>query len=122
MGRALGVFIRQAFAAFHERRDSARFFILHRSLDQGMRARGIQANAMFAGMFTTLVLVYSTEINHKCPRIAADVAWRMTFAAIRQRVMFDNHEVSGMSIAHQALVRDVTHCVVAYLNSPTKTA
>jgi len=76
---------------------------------------------MFAGMFTRLVLVYSTEITHKCPKIAADVAWRMTFTAIMQQVMFDNHEVSGMSITNQALVREVTHCVVAYLKSPTKT-
>jgi hypothetical protein len=29
---------------------------------------------MLAGMFTTLVLDYSTEIAHNCPKIAADVA------------------------------------------------
>ncbi|MCY2938153.1 MAG: TetR/AcrR family transcriptional regulator [Planctomycetota bacterium] len=122
LGRAINVFIKQAFATFHEHRNSARFFILHRSLDQGMRAQGIQANAMLAGMFTTLVLGYSNEITHNCPKIAADVAYRLTFAAVMQQVMFDNHEVSGVSIANRTLVREVTHCLVTYLKSPTKTA
>ena len=50
------------------------------------------------------------------------MAYRLTFAAVMQQVMFDNHEVSGVSIANRTLVREVTHCLVTYLKSPTKTA
>lgn len=114
---ALEVLITHVFAVVREYRNSARFFFLHRSTDQKLRAQGIQANAFFARMFTDLVLRYQSEVAHAKPAIAADVAWRMTFAMFAQQVMFENQEVSGVAIGDKALVRELARCLTAYLNS-----
>ena len=114
---ALEVLITHVFAVVREYRDSARFFFLHRSTDQKLRAQGIQANAFFARMFADLVLRYQNEIAHAKPAIAADVAWRMTFAMFAQQVMFEDQEVSGVAISDKALVRELARCLTAYLKS-----
>ena len=114
---ALEVLITHVFAIVREYRDSARFFVMHRSTDQKLRAQGIQANAFFARMFTDLVLRYQSEIAHAKPAIAADVAWRMTFAMFAQQVMFEDQEVSGVAIGDKALVRELARCLTAYLKS-----
>lgn len=109
--------IAHVFAVVREYRNSARFFFLHRSTDPELRAQGIQANAFFARTFTDLVLRYQNEIAHAKPVIAADVAWRMTFAMFAQQVMFENQEVSGVAIGDKALVGELTRCLTAYLTS-----
>ena len=114
---ALEVLITHVFAVVREYRDSARFFFLHRSTDQKLRAQGIQANAFFARMFADLVLRYQNEVAHAKPAIAADVAWRMTFAMFAQQVMFEDQEVSGVAIGDKALVRELARCLTAYLKS-----
>ena len=114
---ALEVLITHVFAVVREYRDSARFFFLHRSTDQKLRAQGIQANAFFARMFADLVLRYQNEVAHAKPAIAADVAWRMTFAMFAQQVMFEDQEVSGVAISDKALVRELARCLTAYLKS-----
>ena len=114
---ALEVLITHVFAVVREYRDSARFFFLHRSTDQKLRARGIQANAFFARMFADLVLRYQNEVARAKPAIAADVAWRMTFAMFAQQVMFEDQEVSGVAIGDKALVRELARCLTAYLTS-----
>jgi AcrR family transcriptional regulator len=114
---ALEVLITHVFAVVREYRDSARFFFLHRSTDQKLRAQGIQANAFFARMFADLVLRYQNEVAHAKPAIAADVAWRMTFAMFAQQVMFEDQEVSGVAIGDKALVRELARCLTAYLTS-----
>ena len=114
---ALEVLITHVFAVVREYRDSARFFFLHRSTDQKLRAQGIQANAFFARMFADLVLRYQNEVAHAKPAIAADVAWRMTFAMFAQQVMFEDQEVSGVAIGDRALVRELARCLTAYLTS-----
>jgi AcrR family transcriptional regulator len=114
---ALEVLITHIFAIVREYRNSARFFVMHRSTDVKMRAQGIQANAFFARMFTDLVLRYQNEIAHAKPANAADVAWRMTFAMFAQQVMFENQEVSGAAISDKALVRELARCLTAYLTS-----
>jgi len=114
---ALEVLITHIFAIVREYRNSARFFVMHRSNDVKMRAQGIQANAFFARMFTDLVLRYQNEIAHAKPANAADVAWRMTFAMFAQQVMFENQEVSGAAISDKALVRELARCLTAYLTS-----
>ena len=110
---ALEVLITHVFAVVREYRDSARFFFLHRSTDQKLRAQGIQANAFFARMFADLVLRYQNEVAHAKPAIAADVAWRMTFAMFAQQVMFEDQEVSGVAIGDKALVRELARCLTA---------
>ena len=114
---ALEVLITHIFAIVREYRNSARFFVMHRSTDVKLRAQGIQANAFFAHMFTDLVLRYQNEIAHAKPANAADVAWRMTFAMFAQQVMFENQEVSGAAISDKALVRELARCLTAYLTS-----
>lgn len=114
---ALEVLITHVFAVVREYRNSARFFFLHRSTDQKLRAQGIQANAFFARMFADLVLRYQSEVAHAKPAIAADVAWRMTFAMFAQQVMFEDQEVSGVAIGDKALVRELARCLTAYLKS-----
>jgi len=114
---ALEVLITHIFAIVREYRNSARFFVMHRSTDVKVRAQGIQANAFFARMFTDLVLRYQNEIAHAKPANAADVAWRMTFAMFAQQVMFENQEVSGAAISDKALVRELARCLTAYLTS-----
>ena len=114
---ALEVLITHVFAVVREYRDSARFFFLHRSTDQKLRAQGIQAHAFFARMFADLVLRYQNEVAHAKPAIAADVAWRMTFAMFAQQVMFEDQEVSGVAIGDKALVRELARCLTAYLTS-----
>jgi AcrR family transcriptional regulator len=114
---ALEVLITHIFAIVREYRNSARFFVMHRSTDVKLRAQGIQANAFFARMFTDLVLRYQNEIAHAKPANAADVAWRMTFAMFAQQVMFENQEVSGAAISDKALVRELARCLTAYLTS-----
>lgn len=114
---ALEVLITHVFAVVREYRNSARFFFLHRSTDQKLRAQGIQANAFFARMFADLVLRYQNEVAHAKPAIAADVAWRMTFAMFAQQVMFEDQEVSGVAISDKALVRELARCLTAYLKS-----
>jgi AcrR family transcriptional regulator len=114
---ALEVLITHVFTVVREYRNSARFFFLHRSTDQKLRAQGIQANAFFARMFTDLVLRYQSEVAHAKPAIAADVAWRMMFAMFAQQVMFENQEVSGVAIGDKALVRELARCLTAYLTS-----
>ncbi len=114
---ALEVLITHVFAVVREYRDSARFFFLHRSTDPALRAQGIQANAFFARMFADLVLRYQNEVAHAKPAIAADVAWRMTFAMFAQQVMFEDQEVSGVAIGDKALVRELARCLTAYLTS-----
>jgi AcrR family transcriptional regulator len=114
---ALEVLITHIFAIVREYRNSARFFVMHRSTDVKLRAQGIRANAFFARMFTDLVLRYQNEIAHAKPANAADVAWRMTFAMFAQQVMFENQEVSGAAISDKALVRELARCLTAYLTS-----
>jgi AcrR family transcriptional regulator len=114
---ALEVLITHMFAIVREYRNSARFFILHRSTDVKLRTQGIQANAFFARMFADLVLRYQNEIAHAKPANAADVAWRMTFAMFAQQVMFENQEVSGAAIGDKALARELARCLTAYLKS-----
>jgi AcrR family transcriptional regulator len=114
---ALEVLITHIFAIVREYRNSARFFVMHRSTDVKLRAQGIQANAFFARMFTDLVLRYQNEIAHAKPANAADVAWRMTFAMFAQQVMFENQEVSGAAISDKAVVRELARCLTAYLTS-----
>jgi len=114
---ALEVLITHMFAIVREYRNSARFFVMHRSTDVKLRAQGIQANAVFARMFADLVLRYQNEIAHAKPANAADVAWRMTFAMFAQQVMFENQEVSGVAISDKALVRELARCLTAYLTS-----
>jgi len=114
---ALEVLITHMFAIVREYRNSARFFIMHRSTDVKLRAQGIQANAVFARMFADLVLRYQNEIAHAKPAHAADVAWRLTFAMFAQQVMFENQEVSGVAIGDKALVRELARCLTAYLTS-----
>jgi hypothetical protein len=114
---ALEALITHVFAVVREYRNSARFFFLHRSTDPELRAQGIQANAFFARMFADLVLRYQNEVAHAKPAIAADVAWRMTFAMFAQQVMFEDQEVSGVAIGDKALVRELARCLTAYLTS-----
>ena len=114
---ALEVLITHMFAIVREYRNSARFFVLHRSTDVKLRTQGIQANAFFARMFADLVLRYQNEIAHAKPANAADVAWRMTFAMFAQQVMFENQEVSGAAMGDKALVRELARCLTAYLTS-----
>ena len=115
---ALEVFLSHVFTATHEYRNSARFFVLHRSSDPNLRAQGIRANAVFAGIFTTLVLSHREEIAHPHPATAADVAWRMVYASLAQQMMFDDEEVSGVPMVIPALVHEITCCIVAYLKAP----
>jgi len=115
---ALEVFLSHLFTAAHEYRNSARFFVLHRSADPSLRAQGIRANAVFAGIFTTLMLSHREEIAHASPATAIDVAWRMLYAALAQQMMFDGEEVSGVPMTIPALVREITCCLAAYLEAP----
>jgi hypothetical protein len=114
---AIEVFLSHLFTATQEYRNSARFFVLHRSADPILRAQGIRANGLFASIFTTLVLSHREEIAHTSPTIAADVAWRMLFAVIAQQMMFDDDEVSGMKMTIPTLVREIRNCLVAYLKA-----
>ena len=114
---AIEVYLSHLFTAAHEYRNSARFFVLHRSADQNLRAQGIRANTIFAGIFTTLMLSHREEISHAHPEIATDVAWRMVYAALAQQMMFDEQEVSGVKITQPALEREISCCLVAYLKA-----
>jgi len=114
---ALDVFLSHLFTATQEYRNSARFFVLHRSADPNLRAQGIRANAIFAGIFSTLVLSHREEIAHAHPATAADVTWRMLFAALAQQMMFDDEEVSGVPMTIPALVHEITCCLAAYLTA-----
>jgi AcrR family transcriptional regulator len=117
LAAAIEVFLSHLFTATQEYRNSARFFVLHRSSDPNLRAQGIRANALFAGIFSTLVLSHREEIAHAHPPTAADVTWRMLFAALAQQMMFDNEEVSGAPMTIPALVREITCCLAAYLTA-----
>ena len=114
---AIEVFLSHVFTATQEYRNSARFFVLHRSADPNLRAQGIRANAVFAGIFTTLVLSHREEIAHADPATATNVAWRMVFAALAQQMMFDDHEVSGAPMTIPALVHEIASCIAAYLKA-----
>jgi len=114
---AIEVYLSHLFTAAQEYRNSARFFVLHRSADSNLRAQGIRANAVFAGIFTTLALSHREEIAHADPATAIDVAWRMLFAALTQQMMFDDQEVSGVKMAQPALAREISCCIVAYLTA-----
>ncbi len=114
---ALGVFLSHLFTATQEYRNSARFFVLHRSADPNLRAQGILANTIFAGIFNTLVLSHREEIAHANPATAADVTWRMLYAALAQQMMFDDEEVSGVPMTTPALVHEITCCLAAYLTA-----
>ena len=114
---AIEVFLSHVFTATQEYRNSARFFVLHRSADTTLRAQGIRANAVFAGIFTTLVLSHRAEIAHADPAIATNVAWRLVFAALAQQMMFDDQEVSGVPMTIPALVHEIASCIVAYLKA-----
>jgi len=114
---AIEVFISHLFTAAGEYRNSARFFVLHRSSDPNLRAQGIRANTLFAGIFTTLMLSHREEIAHASPETAIDVAWRMLFAALTQQMMFDDEEVTGVKMTSPALVREIACCLVAYLKA-----
>jgi len=120
---AIEVFLSHLFTASQEYRNSARFFVLHRSADPNLRAQGIRANAVFAGIFTTLMLSHRAEIAHASPETAIDVAWRMLYAALAQQMMFDDQEVSGVPMTIPALVHEIACCLVAYLKAaPLKVA
>ena len=114
---AIEVFLSHLFTATQEYRNSARFFVLHRSADPNLRAQGIRANAVFAGIFTTLVLSHREEIAHADPATATNVAWRMVFAALAQQMMFDDNEVSGAPMTIPALVHEIASCIAAYLKA-----
>ena len=117
LGGAIEVFLSHLFTATQEYRNSARFFVLHRSSDPILRAQGIRANTLFASIFITLLLSHRAEIAHASPAVAADVAWRILFAVLSQQMMFDDEEVSGVPIAIPALVSEVSSCLVAYLKA-----
>ena len=114
---AIEVFLSHVFTATQEYRNSARFFVLHRSADPNLRAQGILANTIFAGIFNTLVLSHREEIAHAHPATAADVTWRMLYAALAQQMMFDDEEVSGVPMTLPALVHEIACCLVAYLKA-----
>ena len=114
---AIEVFLSHLFTASQEYRNSARFFVLHRSADPILRAQGIRANTLFAGIFTTLLLSHREEIAHASPATAVDVAWRMLYAVLAQQMMFDDEEVTGVAMATPALVSEVSSCLVAYLKA-----
>jgi hypothetical protein len=111
------VFLSHVFTATQEYRNSARFFVLHRSADPNLRAQGIRANAVFAGIFNTLVLSHREEIAHANPATAADVTWRLVYATLAQQMMFDDDEVSGVPMTIPALVHEITCCLAAYLTA-----
>ena len=111
------MFLSHVFTATQEYRNSARFFVLHRSADPNLRAQGIRANAVFAGIFNTLVLSHREEIAHAHPAIAADVTWRLVYATLAQQMMFDDDEVSGTPMTIPALVHEITCCLAAYLTA-----
>jgi AcrR family transcriptional regulator len=114
---AIEVYLSHLFTASQEYRNSARFFVLHRSADPNLRAQGIRANAVFAGIFTTLVLSHREEIAHPHPATAADVTWRLVFATLAQQMMFDDDEVSGTPMTIPALVHELACCLAAYLKA-----
>jgi len=64
-----------------------------------------------------LVLSHRDEIAHANPATAADIAWRMLYAALAQQMMFDDEEVSGVKMTIPALVREITCCLAAYLKT-----
>ena len=103
---AIEVFLSHVFTATQEYRNSARFFVLHRSADPNLRAQGIRANAVFASIFNTLVLSHREEIAHANPATAADVTWRLVYATLAQQMMFDDDEVSGTDDHPGAGARD----------------
>ncbi len=105
------------FTATQEYRNSARFFVLHRSSDPILRAQGIRANTLFAGIFTSLVLSHREEIAHASLMIAVDVAWRMLYAVLAQQMMFDDQEVSGVPMTIPALVHEIACCLSVYLKA-----
>ena len=117
MAGAIEVFLSHVFTATQEYRNSARFFVLHRSADPNLRAQGILANTIFAGIFNTLVLSHREEIAHAHPATAADVTWRMLYAALAQQMMFDDQEVSGMPTTIPELVHEIACCLGAYLTA-----
>ena len=117
LAAALEVFLSHLFTASQEYRNSGRFFVLHRSSDPILRAQGIRANSLFAGIFTSLVLSHREEIAHASPMIAIDVAWRMLYAVLAQQMMFDDEEVTGMPMDTPALVSEFSSCLVAYLKA-----
>jgi AcrR family transcriptional regulator len=114
---AIEVFLSHVFTATQEYRNSARFFVLHRSADPNLRAQGIRANAVFASIFKTLVLSHREEIAHANPATAADVTWRLVYATLAQQMMFDDDEVSGTPMTIPALVHEITCCLAAYLKA-----
>ena len=114
---AIEVFISHVFTGTNEYRNSSRFFVLHRSADPILRAQGIRANAVFASIFTMLVMSHRDEIAHANPATAADITWRMLYAALAQQMMFDDEEVSGVKMTIPALVREITCCLAAYLKT-----
>ncbi len=114
---AIEVFLSHVFTATQEYRNSARFFVLHRSSDPNLRAQGIRANAVFASIFTTLVLSHREEIAHAHPETATDLVWRMVFAALAQQMMFDDQEVSGVPMTIPALVHEIACCLAVYLKA-----
>jgi hypothetical protein len=75
------------------------------------------AEAVFAGILTTLMLSHREEITHAHPETATDVAWRLMFTALLQQIMFDDLEVTGVQITQPALVREISCYLVAYLKA-----
>ena len=114
---AIEVFLSHVFTATQEYRNSARFFVLHRSADPNLRAQGIRANAVFASIFKTLVLSHREEIAHANPATVADVTWRLVYATLAQQMMFDDDEVSGTPMTIPALVHEIACCLAAYLTA-----
>ena len=114
---AVGVVVAGSLQLARQHRESLLFFVVHKASDERLRQQGIAANHAFAAVFRQVVLHHRQEIQHPKPEQAADVAFRMLFALIVQRVMFEPRDLTGRPMSEQAFVAEVSRSLTGYLTT-----
>jgi AcrR family transcriptional regulator len=117
LAAAVGVAVAGSLQLARQHRESLLFFIVHKATDERLRQQGIAANHAFAAVFRQVVLHHRQEIQHSNPEQAADVAFRMLFALIVQRVMFEPRDLTGRPMPEQAFVAEVSRSITLSLTT-----
>jgi AcrR family transcriptional regulator len=92
-----------------------RAMIQRSTLDQAVLARGSRTSSELAVQFETLLMTRRGDIVHPQPELAADVCFRLVYAAVTRRITHGPTFESPHEIDWGTLVRELGEVCVAYL-------
>ncbi len=106
--------------ADHVRRHEAllRVMILRGAVDEETRQRGSRSSMALASAYEGFLLRSVRRMGHEAPALAADMSFRIVYAALTRRVMSGATFESGTDIGWETFVAELARSQVSYLLAP----